>query len=964
MYSDYGASLNHGNDCPHCFTILSHGHPKLEPHYISHCSAYMISKDLTHVSILPVNCTAKYWNRVLCVRKANETKYQDSTDNSAGKGEYVIHRNNLIWSNYVCPGDYKIVISGMCMKLNQIPNVMLLHGDTYNLMKIYNYKICNNSYLFTEIPSSALLHISLIHDILEEFYAKGSELFLGQKINPYRYVWFPPPLYATYVPCFSNRRQTTGRKITQYMAVYTCEDGSVIPNALQCDGRSDCMNSEDERNCSVCTDKLISVCFETCTFPECQCSMFYYQCRGGGCVHYDHVCDSVRHCPGGEDEHACHLKKTFPKFSEVSIKKSHFTGLCDPPIANMLMCRSKPQCYNASAICHYDHSHGVMAHCEDGSHLGSGSLCQYVECPQHYKCSRSYCIPSHKVCDGVIDCPTGDDEGSCLDYKCPGHMRCSGVHFCVPPHEVCDGLTHCPRQDDEKFCQNCPSGCNCTGTAIYCHDIKNLRISDDLQSLSALILYNSFDIFIDIYNQYVERLQHVWLVDLKNGLFASLLRNEIIHMSQSFLSVKILYLNHQGLDVIPPNFINAPNMTYVNLSDNAIHSVKRNAFSLMKCMTILSLANNKLQALGSYLSSDLNCLSYLFLSGNQLMNIAADVFQQNEGLVMVRSDWYMVCCVAVHVKYCKPQNQFISSCSHLIASVVQKTVIIIQGILVIICNVGAMVIQLALVHSNITEKYLIICLTVADLLMGVYLLAIASVDLSNSAIFHKIISVWTNGLTCLLLGLLNFISSEVSLIILSLLAFARVICIDKVGGMSIIKSKIRIACICVWLLILVIGIFYVAYVFASNIGLKNNMCIFFGMSQRKFITTSEHVFQITFICLNFMLLNVLSISMFGIMRIVAKSGHAIREVSGKKNEKFQQARLRRAFFKLSLLLVCNVFTWLPFLIVSVLLLSGIVVHENVLQWVIVLGIPLCATTDPILYNMARLKSFLEKNNKG
>ena len=345
------------------------------------------------------------------------------------------------------------------------------------------------------------------------------------------------------------------------------------------------------------------------------------------------------------------------------------------------MCRSTPQCYNSSAICHYDHSDGVMAYCEDGSHLGARSFCRYVECPQQYKCPNSYCIPSRKICDGIIDCPTGDDEESCMDYKCPGHMRCSGFTFCVPPHEVCDGIAQCPRQDDEKFCQICPSGCNCKGTAIYCKDVKNLILSGNLQAPSALILHNSFEVFIKLYKQFWTKMQHVWLVDFKNGSFAFHLHSEIIKLSQCCLSVKILYLNHQGLDIIRPYLINAPNMTYVNFSHNAIHTVKKNAFALMPNVKILSLVNNKLRTLEFHFSSDLKFLSHLFLSGNQLMNVAADVFQQNEGLVMVRSDWYMVCCVVVKVKDCKPQNQFVSTCSHLIASVFQKIIIITQGIL-------------------------------------------------------------------------------------------------------------------------------------------------------------------------------------------------------------------------------------------------------------------------------------------
>ena len=252
----------------------------------------------------------------------------------------------------------------------------------------------------------------------------------------------------------------------------------------------------------------------------------------------------------------------------------------------------------------------------------------------------------------------------------------------------------------------------------------------------------------------------------------------------------------------------------------------------------------------------------------------------------------------------------------------------------VISNVGAFVIQFALVHSNIAEKYLIICLTIADLMMGIYLLAIAYVDLTYSATFHKIISEWTNGLTCILLGLLNFISSEVSLIILSLISFVRLISVDKIGGMSLMKSKIRIACIFIWVLIVTTGIFYVVYAFTNNTGLKNSMCVFIATSQTRLVTYFERIFQIAFVCFNFFLLIVLTASMFCIMHVIAKSSRSVGKASGQQNVKFQEVRLRYACIKLSMLLVCNVITWLPFLIVSILLLSGIVVHENVLQLVI------------------------------
>ena len=112
-------------------------------------------------------------------------------------------------------------------------------------------------------------------------------------------------------------------------------------------------------------------------------------------------------------------------------------------------------CYPRRSICMYDLHNGKLAYCEDGTHLGRGKLCQDVVCNQAYKCLLSYCIPTRRVCDDIIDCPNGDDELFCSHMVCPGHMRCTGTKYCVPPWEMCDGIPHCPLHDDEKFCQNC-----------------------------------------------------------------------------------------------------------------------------------------------------------------------------------------------------------------------------------------------------------------------------------------------------------------------------------------------------------------------------------------------------------------------------------------------------------------------------------------------------------------------------
>ena len=166
-------------------------------------------------------------------------------------------------------------------------------------------------------------------------------------------------------------------------------------------------------------------------------------------------------------------------------------------------------------------------------------------------------------------------------------MRCLGVTCCVPPHEICDGISHCPRQEDEKYCQTCPQGCKCKGTAIYCNNVSTLSLSAELYSPLALILYNSYPLYLTFYQQYFDKMQYVHLVDVKHGSFVSLLDTNL-QISQKFLSVKVLYLNYQGLHTLYPYFINGPSITYLNLSNNVIWSVQRNAFSYLHNVKINS----------------------------------------------------------------------------------------------------------------------------------------------------------------------------------------------------------------------------------------------------------------------------------------------------------------------------------------------------------------------------------------
>ena len=101
-------------------------------------------------------------------------------------------------------------------------------------------------------------------------------------------------------------------------------------------------------------------------------------------------------------------------------------------------------------------------------------LCSEFLCPKHFKCPETYCVPWHVVCDGVTDCPDGEDELGCRNpIPCPGMLRCIEENLCVEHNQVCDKVIDCKvSKDDEMGCFNykCPISCNCLAYTAICND--------------------------------------------------------------------------------------------------------------------------------------------------------------------------------------------------------------------------------------------------------------------------------------------------------------------------------------------------------------------------------------------------------------------------------------------------------------------------------------------------------------
>ena len=788
---------------------------------------------------------------------------------------------------------------------------------------------------------------------------------------------------------------------------FQCFDGTLIIQHHVCDGEADCPDATNEANCSwVCELSINSStvyydCFIDCMHPNCTCHPLYFNCRSGGCISFSKFCNGITDCSDASDETLCEIEPVmkyptedhdlFTCESGDQIKEGRindtvpdcpFHGDDETWLSNddvivvnqtiplVLQCiPGHPKVYTYHQICLLTWQRaGELATCRNGGHL---SDCIYHSCPQYYKCVYSYCIPLQAVCNGVIDCPYGEDEKDCEKLSYPNTLKCKRDNICVHFNNINDGIVDCPAYEDDEATAEmamCPQHCQCMGHAAFCTrgNFSNfvhfkVLIFRNLPSVafttSPFVNFLALK-YLDLANNKLYGL-FSFIFSPLHSLVTLILRNISISEIQPYtfdglLNVRDLQLHNNSIYIIHTDGFNGLlALTSLDLSRLNIRTVRTCAFRGLPQLLRLDLSYNMIEELLAETLCGLDGLQVLYLQNNNIMYVDAQAFSFTTHLQLLASNVTGLCCY-VDVLDCTPkfEDEF-ASCSNILHhGSIKYTIYTIAIVSIGLNSLAFCIIKLFFAEktpkntvSNMFRKHLLL----SDALMGIVFLISSVFDILYTGDFVMVGHLWRQSVYCRLLSFISMVSLEMTLFMVLIIAVERFLAMCfpfKNIHMSVNSALITIAL--QWFAASLVSLPPVLNLYFDNLGLNNAMCVAILCIDllSPWIVACVYVTNTVVTVTNLVMY-------VAVIRAVRNMQH---------NKQFSHARRKREHsvtIRIILLIFTNSCYWLVLGTVGLLHMNGIFISKTMFAGIATVVLPASTLLNPIL-NVFTTTTFFDK----
>ena len=289
--------------------------------------------------------------------------------------------------------------------------------------------------------------------------------------------------------------------------------------------------------------------------------------------------------------------------------------------------------------------------------------------------------------------------------------------------------------------------------------------------------------------------------------------------------------------------------------------------------------------------------------------------------------------------------------------------------------------------KNNVQSFLLNNLALSDLLMGIYMLLIASADIYFGDNFPMQAESWRSGITCKIAGTLSILSSEASVFFITLISIDRLINIRyPFSQRKLSKTSSMVIVTLLWIISLTLGLVPSSlagrnYKFYDNshvcIGLPLNLIEMFEKSiseekiggasgtdffYYKYTVQSQSqgkVLGIYFASAMFLGLNcicylIILLCYIEITRVACKSSKR----AGVNKEMKQQIRMTA---KVAAIVLTDFLCWFPIILLGILVQAKVLtLPPSVFAWCVTFILPINSAINPYLYTIAQLISNYRK----
>ena len=402
------------------------------------------------------------------------------------------------------------------------------------------------------------------------------------------------------------------------------------------------------------------------------------------------------------------------------------------------------------------------------------------------------------------------------------------------------------------YLSRCPYGCNCTGLAVDCRnaeDFQNSTISDNTK----IIDISTNDHFFRFLQQYKQNLIYLSLFNM-SYCGVSYISSDFFHSMRNLL---ILDLRHNSLKVMHSRlfsnqyklntllldgnteiqvieafaFEGLLSLKHFKLSHAYIERISKDAFQSLSLVT-LDLSHNLIHLIDNMAFDGLGA-EYMYLNVTRINLFDRDMLAGLNISSKLFTEAYKFCCIrpqALSEENCYPHRDEFSSCEDLMRNTILRSLLWVIGLFSLLGNAAALIYRFLFDREHLKMGYGIFVsnLAIADFLMGIYLVTIASADVAFRGIYIFNDESWRNSFWCKMAGIVSTMSSEGSVLFICLITIDRILVIKYPFGQIRFSTKLAVNVSgSIWILVSLFAVFPVAITsyFEDSFYSKSGVCL-------------------------------------------------------------------------------------------------------------------------------------------